>query len=326
MDDRINRRTFLQGTAVALLTGPALSAAGEERKAVFPIIDTHQHLWDLDKFRLAWLDREPSLKRSYRMEDYLRVTGELKEGSGSLAPAGVVKAIYMEVDVMPEQQQAEADFILSVCRAGNTPTVAAVVSGRPASEEFAAYARQFKGSRYIKGIRQVLHGPTTPAGYCLDPRFIAGIRLLGELELSFDLCFRSAELPDAANLVDACPDTRFILDHCGNANVQSRDLSAWRRGIAALAKRKNVVGKVSGIVAFAKPGSWTADDLAPVINHTLEVFGPDRVMFGGDWPVCTLAASYKQWVDALRTIVRGRPEAEQRKLFHDNAAAFYGVG
>ena len=83
--------------------------------------------------------------------------------------------------------------------------------------------------------------------------------------------------------------------------------------------------KVSGIVAGAVQDKWTADDLAPIVNHTLEVFGPDRVMFGGDWPVCTKAATYKQWVEALKTIVKDRPAAEQRRLFHDNAVALYGL-
>jgi predicted TIM-barrel fold metal-dependent hydrolase len=126
-------------------------------------------------------------------------------------------------------------------------------------------------------------------------------------------------------LIDACPDTRFILDHCGNEDVTRKDHSQWQKDIAELAKRKNVVGKVSGIVASAKPGAWSADDLAPVVNHTLAVFGPDRVMFGGDWPVCTLAATYRQWVEALQSIVKERPIAEQKKLFHDNAVAFYGL-
>src|SRR5437868_5459655 len=93
---------------------------------------------------------------------------------------------------------------------------------------------------------------------------------------------RPAELLDGAKLIDACPDTRFILDHCGNANVQAKDRTQWQRDIGAVAKRKNVVCKVSGIVVTAKPGAWSADDLAPIVNHTLEVFGPDRVMFGGD--------------------------------------------
>ncbi len=133
------------------------------------------------------------------------------------------------------------------------------------------------------------------------------------------------ELPDAAKLIDACRGTRFILDHCGNADVQAKDRSAWQKDMAEVAKRKNVVCKVSGIVATAELGKWTADDLAPIVNHTLEAFGPDRVMFGGDWPVCTKTATYKQWVTALQTIVADRPEAERRKLFSDNAVRFYGL-
>ena len=98
-----------------------------------------------------------------------------------------------------------------------------------------------------------------------------------------------------------------------------------QKDIGEVAKRKNVVCKVSGIVASAKPGAWSADDLAPIVRHVQEAFGPDRVMFGGDWPVCTLAATYKQWVEALKTIVKGQKAEEQRKLFHDNAVKFYGL-
>jgi predicted TIM-barrel fold metal-dependent hydrolase len=202
---------------------------------------------------------------------------------------------------------------------------AAVISGRPASEGFAKYLDQFKHSAYVKGVRQVLHVDATPPGYCLDDKFVGGIRLLGERGLSFDLCMRAKDLPDAARLIDACPDTRFILDHCGNADVKVKDQTQWKKDIADIAKRKNVVCKVSGIVASAEPGKWTADDLAPVVNHTLDVFGPGRVMFGGDWPVCTKAATLRQWVEALRMIVAGRPAEERRRLFRDNAVRFYGL-
>jgi L-fuconolactonase len=171
----------------------------------------------------------------------------------------------------------------------------------------------------------VLQNDRTPPGYCLTDQYVVSVRLLGELGMSFDLCMRPEDLPDGAKLIDACPDTRFVLDHCGNANVQADDLSAWRRDIADLAKRPNVIGKISGIVAFAKPGDWSADDLAPIVNHTLDVFGPDRVVFGGDWPVCTLVATFREWVEALKQIVADRPLAEQRKLFHDNAVGFYGL-
>ncbi len=324
-----DRRQFLKGALLAAGTGaladpnavnttaqqPAGEPSGQPGADRTPIIDTHQHLWDLTRFRLPWVQRDSPLNRNFVMRDYLEATRGLN----------VVKAVYMEVDVAADQQVAEAEYVLDLCRQGGTPTVAAVISGRPASEGFGDYLRRFRGNRYLKGVRQVLHTDATPAGYCVRQEFIRGVRLLGEMGLSFDLCMRPAELGDAARLIEACPDTRFILDHCGNGNVQTRDRTQWQRDLERLARCRNVVGKVSGIVVTARAGQWSADDLAPVVNHTLDAFGPERVMFGGDWPVCTLRATYRQWVDALRSIVRNRSAADQRKLFHDNAARFYGL-
>ena len=321
-----NRRQFVRK---CLITVAAAAATGEGGAAEaqtagnrpgaaarsLPIVDTHQHLWDLERFRLPWLQRGSPLNRSFVLRDYLEATAGLN----------VVQAVYMEVDLAVEQQTAEAEYILDVCRRGDTPTVAAVISGRPAADNFRDYLTRFRGNRFLKGVRQVLHTPATPAGYCLSREFIRGIRLLGEMGLSFDLCFRPGELADAARLVEACPDTRFILDHCGNGDVQARDRTQWQRDMAHLGRCRNVVGKVSGIVVTARPGRWTADDLAPIVNHTLEVFGPDRVMFGGDWPVCTQTATYRQWVEALKAIVHSKPEADRRKLFHDNAVRYYGL-
>jgi predicted TIM-barrel fold metal-dependent hydrolase len=208
--------------------------------------------------------------------------------------------------------------------------VAGVVSGRPAAEKFRAYAEQFKGSRYIKGVRQVLHGAGTPLGYSLEPGFIRGIQLLGELGLRFDLCMRPMELTDAGKLIDACPHTQFILDHCGNPQVHGPDgkppdRTQWQRDLSALAKRSNLLCKVSGIVNTARKGAWSAADLAPIVNHVLDAFGPGRVLFASDWPVCTTVATLAEWVAALKEVVRERAEEHQRKLFHDNAVRAYGL-
>src|SRR5262245_6547196 len=117
MHSPIDRRTFIQSSA-ALAAAPLLAAAEPKENAVFPIIDTHQHLWDLKKFKLPWLKDNATLARSVVMEDYLKATGELAKGTDKLTPAKVVKAVYMEVDVAPEQQQAEADFLIALCKAG----------------------------------------------------------------------------------------------------------------------------------------------------------------------------------------------------------------
>ena len=211
-----------------------------------------------------------------------------------------------------------------LCRRDDNPMAAAVVSGRPASEGFAAYVRPFRDSPYIKGIRQVLHGNSTPPGYCLEDNFVRGIRLLGEVGLSFDICIRPEELADAAALADRCPDTQFILDHCGNERPERPQHDRWRRAMAEVAKRKNVVCKVSGIVDKASR-NWQPEELAPVIHGTLAAFGPERVLFGGDWPVCSLGGSLTAWVRALRQVVAEYPADQQRKLFYENALRVFGL-
>jgi len=323
-EDCLPRRAFLKHSVAAAAALNAMDALSAQRaravepqtqstESMFKVVDSHQHLWDLKKFRLPWTAKNPAMARDFSMLDYREATSGIP----------IEKSVYLEVDCDPSQQQAEADYVAELCRTGDGPLKAAVISGRPAAENFRDYIKPFKNHPHIRGLRQVLHGDSTPPGYCLQKPFIAGIQYLGELGLSYDICIRAAELPDAAKLIDACPDTAFILDHCGNADVKVKDQTAWKRDMAAVAARKNVVVKVSGIVASATPGKWSASDLARIVNHTLDVFGPDRVMFGGDWPVCTLAATYRQWYDALREIVSNRPEGEQRRLFYDNAIRNY---
>ena len=317
------RREFLSAAGLALsaaaLRWDARADDSDSDSDALPILDTHQHLWDLSRFQLAWIKNDDKvLNRNFLPADYLKAVEGLN----------VRETIYMEVDVIPSQQVQEAEYAADLSERGEAKMAAAVISGRPNSDGFAAYLDRFRNNPRIKGIRQVLHGPSTPAGYALDPKFAAGIRELGKRGLSFDLCMRGTELLDGAKLIDQCPKTRFILDHCGNGDVQAtpknRDL--WRKGMDEVAKRPNVVCKISGIVASAKRGAWSPDDLAPLVNHSLDAFGPNRVMFGGDWPVCLLGAeSFGQWVKALREIVKNRPLEDRRKLFYENAVKFYGV-
>ncbi len=328
-----SRRDFLkQASVTTLLTAVAtdsdcrshVAAAEPAAGGALPIIDTHQHLWDLSRFQPPWLQGAPPiLSRSYVTQDYLEATAGLN----------VVKAVYMEVDVAPEQQRAEAEHVIGLSQSAEHPTVGAVISGRPNLTTFAAYIKGFEGNRYIKGVRQVLHVPSAPRGLCLEKRFVASMRLLGELGMSYDLCMRPSELIDGAELAKLCPDTRFVVDHCGNADPlafqaapsakPAHNVEQWRSEIGRLAACPNVICKISGIVARAPQGDWDASLLAPIINFCLDEFGPDRVVFGGDWPVCLLGASYHRWVETLREVISSRSTVDQRKLLHDNAEQFY---
>ncbi len=332
----LTRRRLLKHaafTGIASITGglrayPGESGASPLNWSTIPILDTHQHLWDLDKFQPPWLQSAPEvLRHTYVTKDYREAIQGLN----------VVKAVYMEIDVQPDQQQAEAEHAIALCRSPDHLTAAAVISGRPGQAEFREYIDQFAGNPFIKGVRQVLHTPSAPRGLCLQPSFVASIQRLGELGMSFDLCMRPQELADAAELAARCPETRFVLDHCGNGDPKAflksqasgdappmHDAETWKQDIDRLARLKNVVCKISGIVAHAPQQNWTAEMLAPVVNHCLHDFGPERVMFGSDWPVCQMRTTYRQWVEALWEIVANRPAAELKALFFENAQRFYG--
>lgn len=303
----MNRREALV-TLAALWAAPA--AGGSKMK----VIDTHQHLWDLSRVRPPWVPETGPLAGDHRLREYWI------EAEG----LDIVGTVYMEVDVSPADHVAEAEFVLELGRRKGSRMLGAVIGGRPGEPGFAAYLDRFRGEPFVKGVRQILHVAATPRGFCLSDAFVAGVRELGRRHLRFDICVPWAGLPDAAELCRRCPDTRFILDHCGNGDPNGVGLDEWKRGIDAVAARPNVDCKISGIVASAREG-WKPADLAPIINHCAHAFGPDRIVWASDWPVCTMRASLRQWLTAAREVTSTWPEADRRKLFHDNAIRVYGL-
>jgi predicted TIM-barrel fold metal-dependent hydrolase len=327
----MNRRGFLrQASQVAFAAGamsPWQAARGQTQddqstSSSLPIVDTHQHLWDLSKFRLPWL--RPPLDRSFTGHDY----GEATRG------LNVVKAVYMEVAVAPQQRLQEAEYAIGLCKEAGRVTRAAVLAGSPADDGFAPYVTRFNGSPYIKGVR----GTFAPVEQMSDQQVLRNLHLLGELGLRFDLNVPSRSLAEAARMVERCPDTQFVLDHCGNADpvaffpagragprAAQHSPQQWKQDIDKLAATRNIICKISGLVDNVPGYLLTADDLAPVIDHCLDTFGPGRVVFASDWPVCLIGMSLRDWVGLLKDVVAARPAAEQRKLFHDNAIRFYDL-
>lgn len=284
-----------------------------------PIVDTHQHMWDLSEFELPWLDGEglETIDRSFVMSDYLAATEGLN----------VVKSVYMEVNVAPSQRLKEAEYVIDLCQREDNPMAGAVIGASPQSGDFAAYAERFADNASIKGFRTVLNDPDRPSQMCLQRQFVENIQRLGEWSKIFDLCMRPEEIQDGVRLADLCPQTTFIIDHCGNMGVQSKDQGhrdAWMAAMREMAKRDNVFCKISGIVVTASE-DWQPQDLVPNMDFCIDTFGEDRVFFASDWPVCTLKATLRQWIEALQWIVRDRSMEFQRKLFHDNASRVYDL-
>jgi predicted TIM-barrel fold metal-dependent hydrolase len=275
------------------------------------IVDTHQHLWDLDLFRYSWLDSLPALNRSFRMPDYLEAAKGLN----------VVKSVHLEADVDEPYMLDETRHLLALADQLDNPLAGIVACGRPESKDFRSYLDKIAVHPRLKGIRRVLH--TQPDEVGQGATFINNVAALSSYGLSFDLCVLARQLPIAINLVSKCPDVVFILDHCGVPQVKERNLDPWRSYIADIAQFPNVCCKISGLVAYADPERWTTEDLRPFVEHAIASFGWDRLLFGSDWPVCTLSARYQQWVEALRAITQAAGEVNQRKLFHDNAVRVY---
>ncbi len=320
----MNRRQFLFGSAMLVIGCKDVVWAESKRPVgALEIVDTHQHLWNLSQFRLPWLKAGGELTRDFTMADYKKATEGL----------GVTKAIYMEVAVAREQKLAEAEHIVKICADKSNPTCAAVIGGLILEDSFKDYILQFKGNPYVKGLRAGLSN----AGQLEDNRLIQNLRLLGSLNMSFDLLVSPGLIGQAAKLVEQCSDTQFILDHCGNADPLAfnrkldwgreprHDGDKWKSDIDTLAKQTNVIGKISGIIARVPRGKATAEVLSPIVTHCQDAFGPDRVVFGSDWPVCTRAASLHVWVNLLREIVQNRSSEEKHKLFRGNANRFYSL-
>jgi len=293
-----------------------------------PIIDTHQHLWDPERLNLPWLaGAGPHLNRKNAIEQYQAAVEGLP----------VAAAIYMEVNAAPDQKLREAKQVRRLIEAGTHVTAAAILSADPGKENFRESVDLFEDQPWVKGYRQVLHGRSTPPGYCLKARFINNCRHLGSTGKTFDLCMRSAELKDAARLVEACPETRFVLDHCGNADPKAffapddprrgsapQDAARWKEAMTQLARHPNVTCKISGIIARVPP-QWTPDDLRPIVEHCAEAFGEDRIVFGTDWPVCSAGGTARQWIEALHEITSDWPDDAQDRLWNANAKAVYRV-
>lgn len=276
------------------------------------IVDTHQHLWDLELLPYSWTARSGKLNRSFRPSDYAEATQGIE----------VIKTVHVEADIDEPAIPDETRYILSLAERDDNPIAGVVAAVRPEYDNFRDAIEPFAGHPNLKGVRRLLH--TEPDELSTTTTFAENVRSLEEYGLSFDLCVLARQLPLAIQLVRQCPNVRFVLDHCGNPDIKNRDYDNWRAGMAELASHPNVAAcKISGIVVNTDMENWTVEDLRPAVEGVLETFGWDRVMFGSDWPVCTQAASFKQWFDALNLLVKDASEENRRKLFRENAERVY---
>ncbi len=281
----------------------------------FPIIDTHVHLWDPSHLRYPWLDDNALLNKPYLLKDYKRACG----------PVSVEKMVFLQCECDFAQFRAEAAWVTSLAQQDSR--VQGIVPWAPLEHGEAARAdlEKFAENSLIKGVRRIIQFEPDQE-FCLRPDFVKGVQALADYNLSFDICISHGQLANTIKLVAQCPNVVFILDHIGKPDIKHQLFEPWRQAIQTLADFPNVWCKVSGLVTEADYQQWTREDLKPYIDHVIDSFGFERVMYGGDWPVAYQATEYPRWVETLEWAVSDCSDAELHKLFHDNAILFYKLG
>lgn len=271
------------------------------------IIDTHLHLIDRSGLRYPWLAGVLALNRDFSYEEYALEAQRV----------GVERVLHMEVDVDPADIEAETGRVEGLSRRPGSLLVGAIASCRPEEEDFPAYLERQQANPFVKGFRRVLH--VMPDELSEGALFRDNIKRLGGTGLTFDLVVLPHQIPKAIALADLAPDVRFVLDHCGVPDVKGNGEHPWREHMSEIARRPNVMAKISGVVAYADPGAWTAETLRPFVEHTIGEFGWDRVVWGSDWPVCTLGGGLSIWVAATHALLSGCSISERDRLLSANA-------
>jgi L-fuconolactonase len=257
----------------------------------------------------------PALHRAYLPSDYAAAT----------AGIAVTRLVFVEANCRPEQAQREVALVERLRAA--EPRIARVVAYAEVSEGLGEMLDALSHSPLVKGIRQNIQGQ--PAGFCSRPAFVEGVREAGRRGFTFDLCATHDQLPEVTQLVEQCPDTRLVLDHCGKPAIRDRSFEPWSACIARLAIHDNVYCKLSGLLTEAgapeREGAWCEEDLLPYATRVVDCFGTERVMYGSDWPVVTQAGEYRDWYGFTERFTARWSATERERFFGDNAARVYGL-
>jgi len=271
------------------------------------ILDTHVHFWKYDPKRDAWIDDSMmTIRRDFGPAD-------LREASRGLSVEGFIA-------VQADPSVAETDFLLGLAAA--TPEIRGVVGWLDlCGPGLTGQLERYTENPALKGLRHIVQAE--PPGYMDRSDFRKGIAALRNYGLSYDILIYAPQLEEACRLARDFPNQAFVLDHLGKPNVREGRLAQWKSGLEKLAEAPNCCCKLSGLVTEAHWGRWTPEELRPYLEAALECFGPTRLLFGSDWPVCLLAADYGQVLGLVRDFISRLSPSEQAQILQANARTFY---
>jgi L-fuconolactonase len=274
------------------------------------VVDAHQHYWEVGRFDYGWTPQGvPSLDRDH-------LPDELEP---QLRAAGVARTVLVQVLHL----EAETEWMLGL--AGSHPSIAGVVGWvdltAPPDHVHAALDRLLKDPRLV-GIRHLVHEEPDD-DWLARADVLRGLAVLEERDVPFDLLLRPRHLRHVPRLSERLPRLRMVIDHIAKPFIKDQLLEPWAGEMTDAAANPNVWCKVSGMITEADHAAWTSDDLRPYVQTVLRAFGPERLMYGSDWPVCTLAGSYERVIGALREVLAGADESVESRIFAASAGSFY---
>lgn len=271
------------------------------------VIDSHHHFWNYDRVEFDWIDDSMrTIRRSFLPSD-LRV---------EIQSAGVDGVI----SVQARQILEETDFLLQ--HAVENDFIKGVVGWVPlADSNISEVLDRYSDTNKLKAVRHVVQGEAE--GFLDGKEFNNGIQALRTHDLVYDVLIFERQLEEAIRFVDRHPEQAFVLDHIAKPQIKNDLLEPWQQNIRELAKRENVTCKLSGMVTEADFENWTEKQLRPYLDTVLTAFGPERLMFGSDWPVCLVACAYKRWHDLIRDYISPLSECEQTAIMGGTATRAY---
>jgi L-fuconolactonase len=275
------------------------------------VLDAHHHLWRFDPARLPWISEAmPALRQDYGLADL----------EAALAGTGVERTILVHA----QQQIDETDWMLAL--ATGAERIAGVVGWVPlVAPDLDDTLSRLSANRRLRGVRHIVHDEPDD-DYLLRDDVNRGVALLGRHGLVYDVLIFAKHLPQAIAFVDRHPEQSFVVDHVAKPAIRAGYFDTrWADGLRAIAERPHVSCKLSGMATEVRDGAWTPALLQTYVDVALEAFGPSRLMFGTDWPVCRLSCEYADWVAAVRTFIAPLSPDEQAAIMGGTAARVYGV-
>ena len=275
------------------------------------IVDAHLHLWDPTRFEYPWLAQVPELNRPFRPETL---------DADGVDPAAVV---FVEAGRAARHAIAEIEWIEQLAAEWSPLQAAVAHADLERGAEVAADLRRLARFPLVRGVRRNLQDE--PDDFAVRPGYLAGTRLLADHGFTADICVRHHQLPAVIDLVTRIPEVTFVLDHLGKPPVRQGVMDPWREHLRRLAGRPNVVCKLSGLTSEADPVHWRPEDVHPYLRFALAEFGPQRCMFGSDWPVAGRSTTYARWLEVVDAALDDLPPAEREQVRWGTAEHTYRI-